>query len=75
VPRLSCTYGQFIEILLRLGFQPDNRKASSHVRYRGTYGGLVRFVDVSGHGNTDIPTGTLLSMLRQSGLPKHLFRK
>ncbi|MBA3810840.1 MAG: type II toxin-antitoxin system HicA family toxin [Caulobacteraceae bacterium] len=49
--------------------------ATSHRRYRGVVGGEVRFVDVSFHGLGDeIRPGTLNSMIRQSGLPKALFR-
>ena len=37
---------------------------------------IARYVTVAFHGlNEDVLTGTLLSMIRQSGLPKKLFRK
>jgi hypothetical protein len=37
---------------------------------------IVRYVDWCPHNvNGVIPTGTLASMIRQSGLPKALFRK
>lgn len=50
--------------------------ASSHRRYRGMVGGEVRFVDWAPHNpNSEIPIGTLQSMIRQAGLPKKLFRK
>jgi predicted RNA binding protein YcfA (HicA-like mRNA interferase family) len=76
VPRLVCTYRFFIEILLAHNFKPDDRKGTSHVRYRGEYGGQVRYVDVAAHNMGDnIPTGTLVSMIRQSGMPKSFFRK
>jgi hypothetical protein len=36
----------------------------------------VRYVDVAAHNMGDnIPTGTLVSMIRQSGIPKGFFRK
>lgn len=76
MPRLICTYRGFIDILLSYGFIEHNRTGGSHVRYRGSYGGNVRFVDVAAHHMGDnIPTGTLKSMIRQSGLPAKLFRK
>jgi len=76
VPRLICTYRYFIEILLKFHFEPDDRNGGSHVRYRGTFDGKIRYVDVAAHNLGDnIPTGTLLSMIRQSGMPKRFFRK
>jgi predicted RNA binding protein YcfA (HicA-like mRNA interferase family) len=76
VSRLVCTYRTFVDILLAHNFKPDDRKATSHVRYRGEYGGQVRYVDVAAHRmSDDIPIGTLLSMIRQSGMPKSLFRR
>lgn len=38
--------------------------------------GVVHFVDVAAHNvNDEIKPGTLNSMIRQSGLPKDLFRR
>jgi hypothetical protein len=66
----------FIETLLAHNFKPDDRKGTSHVRYRGEYGGQVRYVDVAAHNMGDnIPTGTPVSMIRQTGMPKSFFRK
>jgi hypothetical protein len=50
-------------------------RLTSHVRYRGEYGGEVRYVKLLTTWATNIPTGTLLSMIRQSGMPKIFFRK
>jgi len=76
LPRLSCNYRQFLEILERHGFVLIRHDASSHRRYRGVVDGHVRFVDLAPHQwSDDIPLGTLQSMIRQSGLPKALFRR
>jgi predicted RNA binding protein YcfA (HicA-like mRNA interferase family) len=76
LPSLKCTYNEFIEILERYKFALHGAwGATSHYRYRGIVDGQVRYVDCSGKGNTDIPIGTLQAMIRQSGLPKKLFRK
>lgn len=51
------------------------RQNGSHRRYRGEVGGEVRFVDVAPHSlGDDIAKGTLGSIIRQSGLPRKLFR-
>ena len=48
----------------------------AHRRYRAEIGGKVYFVDVAGRSDKDeIAPGTLTSMIRQSGLPKRLFRR
>lgn len=76
MPRLKCTYNEFIEIITKFGFVEHRHGATRHVRYRGEVNGEVKFVDCSGHnGNDEIPLGTLQSMIRQSGLSKKLFRK
>jgi predicted RNA binding protein YcfA (HicA-like mRNA interferase family) len=74
MPRLNCTFAQFIEIIEREGFLLL-RQEGSHRRYRGEIGGQVRLVTVAYHRITDtVRTGTLDSMIRQSGLPKSMFR-
>lgn len=76
MPRLICTYRDFIDVLRRNGFQIHRQGVGSHTRWRGEFGGTVRLVDVAGHNaNDEIPTGTLKSMLRQSGFPAKWFRK
>ena len=76
MPRLNCTFRQFIEILLAHGFELLRHDGGSHRRYRGVVDGVVCYVDVAAHNLGDHPKpGTLKSMIRQSRLPKRLFRK
>lgn len=76
MPRLNCTFAEFIEIIERHGFSLHRQGATSHRRYRGEVDGDVRFVDVAMHRASDsIRLGTLNSMIRQSGLPKALFKR
>jgi predicted RNA binding protein YcfA (HicA-like mRNA interferase family) len=75
LPRLKCTFREFIAILEVHGFS-EVRVAGSHRRFRGEFGGQVRMVTVAYHAIGDeIALGTLESMIRQSGLHKSLFRK
>ena len=75
MPRLNCTFADFIDILLQQGFMLHRQSGGSHTVYRGIVGGNVCLVTVACHRMTDnIKTGTLNSMIRQSGLPKTLFR-
>jgi predicted RNA binding protein YcfA (HicA-like mRNA interferase family) len=76
VPRLKCTYSEFINIIKFQGFTLLRHDASNHQRWTCIVGGTVRFVDISCHSSgMIIPDGTLQSMIRQSGLSKKLFRK
>ena len=70
----SLKFREFIDVLLAHGFELHRHGATSHRRYRGIVDAQVRYVDVAGQGNEDIKPGTLASMIRQSGLPKRLFR-
>ncbi|HET9230454.1 MAG TPA: type II toxin-antitoxin system HicA family toxin [Vitreimonas sp.] len=64
----------FIRILEANGFVLARQRAS-HRAYEGTVDGKVRLVIVACHRESDdIKPGTLSSMIRQSALPKHLFR-
>ena len=75
MPRLKCTFREFIEILQRARFV-ETRVEASHRRYVGTVGGETKNVTVAFHNiNDEIKPDTLASMIRQSGLPKRLFRK
>jgi predicted RNA binding protein YcfA (HicA-like mRNA interferase family) len=75
VPRLKCTFREFIGILETALFE-EVRKEATHRRYVGTVGGKTCNVTVAFHNiNDEIKPNTLASMIRQSGLPKHLFRK
>lgn len=77
MPRLKCTYSEFIAIIEAHGFKLLRHDGSSHQRWqRRNPDGTVNFVDICGHSKSaDIPLGTLQAMIRQSGLPKKLFRK
>ena len=64
----------FVRILLDHGFELD-RQRGSHRVYKGIVDGQVRLVVVAGHRDSDdVKPGTLASMIRQSGLPRRLFR-
>jgi predicted RNA binding protein YcfA (HicA-like mRNA interferase family) len=76
LPRLKCTFREFTAIIETQGFTEHRRQASSHRQYRGVVEGQVRMVTVAFHNiGDDIRPETLASMIRQSGLPKSLFRK
>jgi predicted RNA binding protein YcfA (HicA-like mRNA interferase family) len=76
LPRLISTAGEFIAIIEQHEFVLHRQGATSHRRYRGIVNGEVRYVDVAVHGlNASIKPSTMQSMIRQSGLPKILFRK
>ncbi|MSO93436.1 MAG: addiction module toxin, HicA family [Rhodospirillales bacterium] len=63
-----------IEVLVRNGFQLARQKGSHRI-YKGVVGGQMRLVVVSAHRESDdVKPGTLASIVRQSGLPKRLFR-
>jgi predicted RNA binding protein YcfA (HicA-like mRNA interferase family) len=71
---VKCTFKEFISILEANGFKLDRQKGS-HRQYERVVGNTTRVVTVAGSGNEEIDTGTLKSMIRQSGLPASLFRK
>jgi predicted RNA binding protein YcfA (HicA-like mRNA interferase family) len=76
VPSLKCTFGEFIEIITRQGFVLNRQSGTSHAIYRREQGAEIRSVVVAAHNlKEEIKPGTLQSMIRQSGLPKRLFRK
>jgi predicted RNA binding protein YcfA (HicA-like mRNA interferase family) len=67
-------FRDFIKILESHGFVLDRRRGS-HRTYKGRVGGVIRIVLVACHRESDdIKPGTLGSMIRQSGLPKDIFR-
>lgn len=67
-------FAEFIRVLEDHGFILDRQRGSARV-YKGVVGGKVRLVSVHVHRpSDDIKRGTLQSMIRQSGLPKKLFR-
>jgi predicted RNA binding protein YcfA (HicA-like mRNA interferase family) len=64
----------FIRIIRRSGFELA-RQRGSHRTYKAEVAGETRVVSVACHSeNDDIKPGTLSAMIRQSGLPKKLFR-
>jgi len=76
MPRLNCTFIQFIKIIESHGFVRHRYEGGSHRRYRGVVEDEVRLITVAYHNVGDnIRLGTLNSMIRQSGLSKSLFRK
>ena len=71
----GLNFREFIEILKAHGFELA-RQESSHRRYKGSIGCETKYVTVAYHSiSDDILPKTLASMIRQSGLPKRLFRK
>lgn len=67
-------FRNFIQILESHGFELA-RQRGSHRTYKGLVGGRIRVVVVACHHESDdIKPGTLRSMIRQSGLPKRIFR-
>lgn len=75
MPRLNCTYRRFIEIIENHGFVEVRHEATSHRRFRGERDGKVYLVTVAYHRiEQQIGLNVLQSMIRQSGLPKGLFK-
>ena len=67
-------FNQFINILGQYGFKLETERKKGRI-YKGVVGGITRLVSVHFHrGSDDIKPGTLAAMIRQSGLPKRLFR-
>lgn len=68
-------FSRFIEIIRANGFDLHRQNSGSHAIYRGVVSGNVKLVTVAAHRmSDDIKPGTLAAMIRQSGLPKDLFR-
>jgi predicted RNA binding protein YcfA (HicA-like mRNA interferase family) len=68
-------YGRFIRIVEGHGFAFHRQGRGSHCVYRAIIAGEVRLITVSTHRpGEDIKPGTLDAVIRQSGLPKKLFR-
>ena len=69
-------FRDFIPILEANGFEFDRQGASTHRQYKGVVDGktMLVTVDYSQLGE-DITKRNLASMIRQSGLPKKLFRR
>ncbi|MBI4016592.1 MAG: type II toxin-antitoxin system HicA family toxin [Candidatus Aenigmarchaeota archaeon] len=76
MPKLPILTGrEIIRILEQLGFEKRNQ-TGSHVHLVGAdKEGLKRLVTIPYHGNKEIPIGTLLSIIRQSGFRRDEFFK
>ncbi len=70
LPKL--TGREIIRIFYKNGFSVRNQKGS-HVNLLGIVKGKKRLVTVAIHGNEEIPPGTLLSIIYQSGFTKEEF--
>jgi predicted RNA binding protein YcfA (HicA-like mRNA interferase family) len=67
-------YRDFVPILTAHGFVLVREKAT-HKQYQGTVDGRIMLVTVDySQPGEDISPRNLASMIRQSGLPKKLFR-
>lgn len=78
MPRLKCTFREVIQIIEANGFTiVAGRTSGSHRQYKKHVSANdVRLVTVAYHSiNDDVLPDTLASIIRQSGLPKQLFRK
>ena len=68
-------FRDFIAIIEAHGFGLDRQKATSHRVYKRVTKREVRMVVVAYHRlSDDIKPGILSTMIRQTGLPKTLFR-
>ncbi len=75
MPRLPILSGrEIIKALQRAGFEIRNQ-TGSHVQMVGIIENTKKLVTVPNHGNQEIPIGTVLSILRQSGLTREEFIK
>lgn len=64
---------RFIQVLEANGFTLD-RTRGDHRQYEGVVDGVRRLVTVAGRPGSDVKRRNLASMIRQSGLPRKLFR-
>jgi predicted RNA binding protein YcfA (HicA-like mRNA interferase family) len=69
----ALKYRDFVRILEAHGFS-KTRQSGSHKRYEGLVDGKVQLVTVSGEPGDDILPRNFASMIRQSALPKKLFK-
>jgi predicted RNA binding protein YcfA (HicA-like mRNA interferase family) len=68
-------FRDLIRILEDHGFELA-RQRGSHRTYKGQVEGQIRIVVVACHSeNDDIRPGAFSSIIRQSGLPRRLFRR
>jgi predicted RNA binding protein YcfA (HicA-like mRNA interferase family) len=68
-------YRDVIRLILAHGFTLKRHKGSSHRAYEGFIDGRRRVVTIACHSESDdVLPNVLASIIRQSGLPKRLFR-
>lgn len=71
----GVTFEEFIRILKANRFILHRQGKGPPAIYRGAVDGQIRLVTVAAHRmSDDIKPGALAAMIRQSGLPKRLFR-
>ena len=68
----NWNYKQVKNILMENNFVLINTRGSHHY-FSGNVGGIPRTVTVPFHGNSSIKTGTVKSIIIQSGLEKEIF--
>lgn len=59
---------EVLRVLLKLGFEPKRKKGSHLILAKG-----IRRVVIPIHAGRDVPKGTLLNILKQSGVTKKEF--
>lgn len=70
----NLTFREFLKVIEANGFVLDRQKGS-HKVYLNRSASTLRLVVVAVHREADhIKPGTLASMIRQTGLPKRLFK-
>ena len=71
--RAGMKFRDVIAILVRNGFRLD-RHRGSHRQFEGWAAGKRRPITIAGNDGEDVPSWTFGSIVRQSGLPRTLFR-
>jgi predicted RNA binding protein YcfA (HicA-like mRNA interferase family) len=68
-------FRRLLQILEEQGFELHRRPSGSHRQYRAVIEGRVFSITIAYHNiNDEVLPKTLASIIRQSGLPKKLFR-
>lgn len=74
MPRLILTFQEMLSILEANGFAIIRQNGTSHRQLRGVVNGEVRMTTLAGKLSNEIAIGTLQAIIRQSGLPRGVFR-
>ncbi len=74
MPRLSLTFQQVLDILEAHGFVVVRHKGTSHRQLRGVVNGAVQMTTPAGKLSDEVAIRTLQAIMRQSGLPRSVFR-